>query len=630
MVKPVTEKVALSYAPMLAAIDKLEQTLLPLSDEALRERASRLGEDADPFAIPDDDYLVEVAALVREAARRSLGMRHYDVQLIAGLSLCRQCIAEMATGEGKTLVASLPAVAYGLHRLGTHVMTVNPYLAERDYESMAPLYQLLGLSVGLLLPQSGPAQKHEAYACDITYGVGSEFGFDYLRDQLALVPAQQQALGQRFRMQLRGQAASSVQMAQRGHHFAVVDEADSVMIDEARSALILSGSSGQPHAHPDIYIRAREIAAQLSQDQHFVLDRKKQSVQLLEAARPVIERSSQSLPSGLVRPWQRYLEQALRAAHLLQRDIQYVVEADKVEIVDEHTGRRLADRSWSDGLHQAVEAQESLQITEESYSMLRISRQRYLGFYQGLCGMTGTASDCAKEIRTIFKLKVQRIPLRKPDQRRMLPCLYFSNGDAKWTAIVDEICRVHASGRPLLVGTRTVADSERLFDQLQALNIHCRILNARQDKQEAEIISAAGQPGQITIATNLAGRGADIPLSPGVAEMGGLYVMATEMHESARVDRQLAGRCARQGEPGSYRLFVSAQDELLQRYASILRFKMARLSRQAEGTQNGALRKDFGPALARLQAHNERRRFKERLELFRHDHWIEELMEKSV
>jgi len=615
---------------MLNAIESTEENLRGLSDGALRDRANALGEQANPLEVPDDDYLVEVAALVREAARRSLGMRHYDVQLIAGIVLCRHCIAEMATGEGKTLVATLPAVAYGLHRLGAHVMTVNPYLAERDYQKMAPLYRLLGLSVGLLLPGADPAQKREAYACDITYGVGAEFGFDYLRDQLALAPTHQAPLGQRFRMQLRGQQQTQVQTVQRGHHFAVVDEADSVMIDEARSALILSGSSGQAHAYPQIYHRAREEASRFILDRHFSLDRKKQSVQLLEAVRKHIETSSQSLPHGMVRPWQRYLEQALRAAYLLQRDVQYVIEDGKVEIVDENTGRRLADRSWSEGLHQAVEAHESLQITEESYSMLRISRQRYLGFYQGLCGMTGTARDCEKEILSIFKLSVKSIPLRNPDRRILLPAQYFSDATCKWDSIVERVIQVHNTAQPILLGTRTVADSEQLFVRFKALNLNCRILNARQDKEEAEIISTAGQPGQITIATNLAGRGADIPLGPGVPELGGLFVIATEMHESARVDRQLAGRCARHGEPGSYALFVSADDELLQRDAGFVRLRMKYALKNKHSTRHGRLRTDFGASLRRLQSRNERQRFKQRLDLFRHDNWIEELMEKSV
>lgn len=606
---------------LVVTIKRERRRLARLDDAALSGMAAQLLGTRDP----DDRTLARAFALVGESARRSLGFELYDVQLLAGLALFRGGIAEMATGEGKTLVTTLPAAVHGFAGRGVHVMTVNPYLAERDFNLMRPVYERLGLSVAHLASGDGADVKRRAYAADITYGVGSEFGFDYLRDQLALINRGPTPSGARFRNQLRGRREANTAI-QRDFAAAIVDEADSVMIDEAGSALILSGSSGRPSANPRVYLRAAEVAAELELERDVVIDRRRRVATLTrEGFQRAFDLSGRQLPAGLVRPWPEYLAQALKARFLFTRDVEYVVQDDKVQIVDEFTGRRFDDRSWSNGLHQAVEAGEGVSITEESQTMVKITRQRFFGLYDSLCGMTGTAWDCEAEFREFFSRPVIRIPLHRRSRRRILKPKFFVDLDDKRRAIIAEIAHWHDTGRPVLVGTRTVFESDALSDLLDREGIAHRVLNAVQDEEEADIISRGGAIGSVTIATNMAGRGSDIPLGEGVGRLGGLFVIVSEMHESRRVDRQLIGRAARQGEPGGGRIYLSAQDALLRDHAPELSERMTSSPRR----RDGSLKRDFSREIDALQRKIELQRFDQRRELLRRDRWMESVLEHA-
>ncbi|MDH3280339.1 MAG: preprotein translocase subunit SecA [Gammaproteobacteria bacterium] len=616
-------RVATADRQLVAEINRREARLRESSDQALRTLAREL----QPRAVGSEfdlqtDFLISTFAVVREVVRRTISLRLYDEQLMAGLAMTRSAVAEMATGEGKTLAATLPAVAHGLRGAGVHVMTVNQYLAQRDYHLLQPVYEYLGLSIGLVRPKSSLDSKRAAYAADITYGVGAEFGFDYLRDQLAMTQVPKTVFGGRFQARLRGEPIRESKPVQRGHAFAIVDEADSVLIDEARSALILSGSTGAPHRHPAPYVMARQVGDSLKRGIHFDYDDRAGRLALLDQGLESIFKI-ETTRLELQRPWASYVENALRAEHLVSRDVHYVVNDDCVQIVDQSTGRRFDDRTWSEGFHQAVEAKESVPITEESRSILRISRQRYLSFYDGLCGMTGTAAGCEEELKSIYRLSVVRIPLHKPNRRTTLSTRFFCDGDSKWNAIVKEIVRVHQSGQPILVGTRTIRDSENLADRLDENGLVYRLLSAKQDQEEADIIARAGETGAITIATNMAGRGADIKIQDAELHRG-LFVLATEPHESARIDRQLSGRCARQGDSGSYRLYVAATDMLMARFAPLLSRRMRRVS-----AAGGEVESDFSRPLRRLQKRLDGRGFAQRQRLYREDRWRERLLKQA-
>jgi preprotein translocase subunit SecA len=506
-------------------------------------------------------------ALVLEAARRSLGIDYYDVQILAGLALARGGIAEMATGEGKTFVAAFPAFIHALAGRGVHVMTVNSYLAERDAVLMSPLFQRLGLTLGLLRSSAEPDEKRSAYQCDITYGPGYEFGFDYLRDQLALIQGAKRRLGESFRELIGKRQMGAHESVQRDRAFAIVDEADSVMIDEATTPLVLSGSDAAPANSPHVYLAARRSAASLIVERDYVVDASLKAVRLTDTgAQHALAHADPVAMRSLDRPWPCYVEQALFATILLERDVDYVVSDGKVVLVDEFTGRIFADRTLREGLHQAVEAKEGLAITAETQPLARISRQRFFRLYSGLCGMTGTATGSEAELREAYGLSVTRIPTRLPCRRLVLPTRYFSSATAKWSAVVDEVERMHHTRRPVLVGTRTIEASELVSRHLQVRALPVQLLNGRQDEEEARIVARAGQAGSITIATNMAGRGTDIKLGPGIAELGGLHVIATELHEARRIDRQLFGRGGRQGDPGTLEAMISLEDELIRIY----------------------------------------------------------------
>ena len=516
------------------------------------------------------------------------------------------------------LVAALPAILHSLAGRGVHVFTVNCYLAERDFAKLLPTFQLLGISAGLIRPQSTGDEKRAAYACDVTYGPGYEFGFDYLRDQAGHRITKPMRLGDAYRQALRDPVAERATTVQRGLAFAVIDEADSLLIDEANTPLLLSEGSANAAADAPLFAQAAFVAEQMQVDRDYVLDSEAGSVQMTVVGMQAVERTSGAAANcRLKRPWRTYVEQALHARWLLRRDVDYVVRDGRIELVDQNTGRIFADRLWRDGLHQAVQAKEGVPILAEQRPLLRIARQRFLRLYEGMCGMTGTAKGSEGELRDVYRLGVVTVPTQKPCQRRVLATRYFRDEATKYRAAAEEILRVHATGQPILVGTRTIATSEAVADRLRELAVLFQMLNGKQDADEAAVVANAGQIGAVTIATNMAGRGTDIRLGEGVAELGGLFVLGIERHTSARVDRQLLGRAARQGDPGSCRFLVSADDLLIQRYSPAL---AQRLEQTADGM--GEAHGDYSRIVAAAQDSAERAHAQQRQQLLAQDDWM--------
>ena len=551
----------------VAEVNRLEPEIKALSDERLRARFQGL---KPAFADgPPLERLPEAFALVREAVVRTKGLRPYDVQIMAGLVMARGQLAEMATGEGKTLVSTLPSCVLALAGKGVHVATVNAYLAKRDYELMRGIFEFLGLTIAYLPEKAQPDQKRAAYAADVTYGTGYEFGFDYLRDQLAKLNAPQTRLGSQWRETLLGVTpAAGAQPAQRGLAYAVIDEIDSVLIDEAVTPLVISRPmpAGENPEAP-IYAHADAVARGLG-EVDYELSTYARKIALTKAGlEKVYAARKPAKEQRLRRAWHEYVEQALRALHLFERDVNYLVKKGAVEIIDENTGRSFPDRKWRGGLHQAVEAKEKVTVTHETESDVTISRQRFYKLYPFLCGMSGTASEEEGELLSVYGLRVFPIPRNRPLQRIDLPSRMFGTLMAKHEAIVEAVKDCMKTGRPVLIGTRTVLRSEELAKRLNEAGIHYVLLNARQDEEEADIVAQAGRPGRVTLATNMAGRGTDIKLGEGVAEMGGLHVIGEERNESRRIDRQLSGRAGRQGDPGTSQFFLSYEDDLVARSA---------------------------------------------------------------
>jgi preprotein translocase subunit SecA len=570
---------------------------------------------------------VPAFALVRESIRRVLGLELREVQLHGGLVLARGAVAEMQTGEGKTVTAVAPAFLHALAGQGVHVATVNQYLADRDFQLLRPVFHLLGLTIGCLHAGGSPDQKRAAYACDVTYGPGFEFGFDYLRDQIARMHAPRPVLGHRFRRALQGRPDTRQHALQRGHAMVIIDEIDSVLIDEARTPLVLSGVSQERDFDPTPFLEARRVAENLEADEDYRIDEQQRSVNLTETGIEKAQDAWGRIPQvTLKRPWTVYVEQALQAQLLLRRDVNYVVFNDLVQIVDDSTGRIFADRSWRNGLHQAVEAKEQLPVTSEKETLAHISRQRYVRNYKIISGMTGTATGSEDEFRQLYGLNVISIPPHKPSRRQDLPNRYFTDRESKFRALIDEILHTHALRQPVLVGTRTIEDSEQLARELERQAIPFRLLNGKQDEDEARIVSRAGEVAAITIATNMAGRGTDIQVTPEAVELGGLHVIGCEHHESSRIDRQLIGRTARQGVTGSCRFFACADDALLHLFAPRLSRRMQRLSHD----RGEIRRKNLAQEIQALQNRLEQQRFQQRAEMLRHDKWNEELLEKMA
>ena len=513
-----------------------------------------------------DSALAGVFAVVREAARRTLDMTHFDIQLVGGWVMARGMLAEMETGEGKTLTATLPACAAALAGIPVHVVSVNDYLVQRDSEAMRPVYEALGLRIGTVREtESDPAARRAAYACDVTYVTNKQLAFDYLRDGLVR-GRRRDPLSLRLE-RLRGEPSRGEQLMLRGLCFAIVDEADSVLIDEARTPLILSGPGASPD-EPRTHARALHLARSLDEGSDFRLDRRAGRVELTQRGKQRLEELAQPLGGFWTGPRRReeWAVQALCALHLFQRDRHYLVRGERVEIVDQPTGRVTPDRSWERGLHQLVEAKEGCPLTPQRETVARISYQRFFRRYLRLAGMTGTAREVAHELWGVYRLNTVSIPPRLPSRRKTLPTRVFASDAERWAEVVARVRELHRRARPVLVGTCSVASSEHLSSLLRALGLAHRVLNARQDVEEAAIVAAAGQPGRITVATNMAGRGTDIRLAPDVAERGGLHVIATRRGEARRIDRQLFGRCGRQGDPGTCEAILSAEDEPLRLY----------------------------------------------------------------
>lgn len=521
-------------------INPLEDGLKKLSDSSL---ANKTNEFKARLAKGEtlDDILPEAFAVIREASRRVLGMRHFDTQLIGGIILHRGNIAEMCTGEGKTLVATAPVYLNALEGKGVHVITVNDYLAKRDSEWMGQVYKFLGLSVGLIIHDLDFNQRKIAYNSDITYGTNNEFGFDYLRDNMV---------------------TSLDQMVQRPLHYCLIDEVDSILIDEARTPLIISGP-GQKST--DAYYTVAKLVPQLKKEEDYTIDEKQKTVAPTEAGVAKMEKllHVENLYDAENLELNHLFVQALRAQTMMTRDKDYVVKDGEVVIVDEFTGRLMYGRRYSDGLHQAIEAKEGLEVQRESQTLATITFQNYFRMYDKLAGMTGTAKTEEQEFIKIYGLPVFQVPTNKPIQRKDLPDVIFKNKRGKYKAVVREVERRHATGQPMLIGTTSIEQSEELSHMLDQANIPHSVLNAKYHEREAAIVALAGQKGAVTIATNMAGRGTDISLGEGVAELGGLAIIGTERHESRRIDNQLRGRAGRQGDPGSSQFFLSLEDDLL-------------------------------------------------------------------
>ncbi|HSY04437.1 MAG TPA: preprotein translocase subunit SecA [Steroidobacteraceae bacterium] len=620
------ERIVRGHGRHVRAANALEARISELDDEALRARTVEFRQRLKDGATLDD-LLPEAFAVVREAARRTLKMRHFDVQLIGGITLHKGMIAEMRTGEGKTLVATLPAYLNALSGEGVHIVTVNEYLAQRDADWMGPVYRFLGLTVGVIKNSQSPQEKRAAYACDITYGTNNEFGFDYLRDNLA------------YRLEER---------VQRGLTFAVVDEVDSILIDEARTPLIISGPAEES---TELYLRINELVPRLTRQQQedgpgdFAVEEKTKQVHITEAGHEHVEQLM--LQSGLLKEGEslydstnirlmHHLNAALRAHALYKRDVEYIVRGGEVIIVDEFTGRTMPGRRWSDGLHQAVEAKEGVRVREENQTVASITFQNYFRLYKKLSGMTGTADTEAPEFMQIYGLEVVVIPTHRPMIRKDNSDFVYLTQSDKFKAIIEDIRDCVAREQPVLVGTTSIETSEYLSGLLQKEDVPHQVLNAKQHEREAHIVAQAGRPGAVTIATNMAGRGTDIVLGGNleaelagagelddparerlrtawqarhdrVLETGGLHIVGTERHESRRIDNQLRGRSGRQGDPGSSRFYLSMEDNLMRIFGDPLRtqrlLKMAGM-KEGEVIESGMLTRQIEKAQRKVESHN--------------------------
>ena len=569
--------------PIVREINALEPEVQKLRDEDFPVRMAEYREKVQKDGVSLDDILPDVFALVREAARRTMNMRHFDVQLIGGIVLHRGRIAEMKTGEGKTLVATLPVALNALSGKGVHVVTVNDYLASRDAKWMGQVYSFLGLTTGTIVHDMDDEQRKAAYACDITYGTNNEFGFDYLRDNMKFYPEQ---------------------LVQRGHNYAIVDEVDSILIDEARTPLIISGASDES---TELYQAMDDVVAHLDPDDYTV-DEKARTAMLTEKGVSHCEELTHldNLfdPRNMVA--QHHIMQSLKAHFVFKRDVDYIVTNDQVVIVDEFTGRLMPGRRYSDGLHQALEAKEHVTIQPENQTLASITFQNYFRMYDKLAGMTGTADTEAVEFHEIYNLEVMTIPTNKPMIRKDYPDLIFQTQKEKFDAIVQAIRELYEKGQPVLVGTISIETSEMLSKRLKAIGIPHSVLNAKQHAKEAEIVAQAGQKGHVTIATNMAGRGTDIMLGEGVKELGGLHILGTERHEPRRIDNQLRGRAGRQGDPGSSRFYLSLEDNLMRLFGSDrIKGLMGRLGlKDGEAIENKMVSKAVENAQKKVEAHH--------------------------
>ncbi len=545
--KDPNEKELEKLEPIVEEINALEPEMKALSDQELKAKTEEF-KNRHQNGESLDELLSEAFAVVREASQRATeaGFRHYDVQLVGGIVLHQGKIAEMKTGEGKTLAATLPVYLNALSGKGVHVVTVNDYLAERDSEWMGQIYRFLGMSVGVILSGMTPAERREAYNCDITYGTNNEFGFDYLRDNMAY---------------------KEEDLVQREHHYAILDEVDSILIDEARTPLIISGPVQEKSSD---YRKFNRVIPALKREEDYEIDEKNKLVTLTEAG---VEKAEKKLNVDNLYSEENFklnhqLNQALKAHTLMKKDRDYIVKDGAVKIVDEFTGRVMEGRRYSEGLHQAIEAKEGVEVQKGSQTFAKITLQNFFRMYDKLAGMTGTAETEEEEFIKIYDMPVVVVPTNEPMIREDMPDLVFTNKEAKYKNVISEIKSLYEKGQPVLVGTADIENSEMLSRELKRENVPHEVLNAKNHEREAEIIKDAGQKKSVTIATNMAGRGTDIVLGEGVVELGGLHVLGTERHESRRIDNQLRGRAGRQGDPGSSQFYVSLEDDLLRLFGS--------------------------------------------------------------
>ena len=545
----------------LSRVSQHEEGLTGLGEADLSARVNDVKERLRLHGLTQP-LMAEAFALIRETSDRALGMRPYNVQLIGARVMLSGQIAEMDTGEGKTLTATLPAATAALAGTPVHVVTVNDFLAERDAAWMGPLFRALGLSVGVILEDMDMQQRRAAYACDITYCTNKQLAFDYLKDRIVL-----DSEVRPLHLKLEGLTTDEPRTDRvilRGLCYAIVDEADSCLVDEARTPLIIS-RQGDLSDMEETYRRAMSLGRHLEQPRDFSILERERRVLFTDFGRHAIRRFSETWGGVWAAEVHReeLARQAITALYLYEKDKHYIVRDGSIQIVDEYTGRVMSDRSWERGLHQMIEVKEGVEVSGQNETLARISYQRFFGRYLMLAGMTGTGRELASELWSVYGLAVSRVPPNKPSQRKRVKWQYFLDEDAKWDAVADRVAELHATGQPVLIGTRSVAASETLSDRLAVMNLPHQVLNARQDGQEAEVVAQAGEIGQITVATNMAGRGTDIKLAPGVEGRGGLFVIGTELHDSSRIDRQLFGRAARQGEAGACQMYLCTQDQII-------------------------------------------------------------------
>lgn len=587
--------------------------LEPLSDKELRKTSLALRYRANSGE-PLDKLLPEAFALVREAGRRFLSMRHYEVQMLGGIALHNGCIAEMQTGEGKTLTATLPLYLASLTGNGAHLATSNDYLAGRDAELMTPLYQGLGLTVGVVQSHTPRPQRQQAYQADVTYSTAKELGFDFLRDRLLLRRIKE---GQALVLDSLSSDADSPaesRPVQRDLNYVIVDEADSILIDEARTPLIVSSlPGGSEESIEALYRWSAKVADQFVEGEHFEAKEQPKQVNLNEQGRKFLR--AMEFPDALnlfgMLDIYEQIERAILVSREYQRDRHYVVRDDEIVIVDEFTGRMAEGRKWRAGIHQAIEAREGVTVSVETGDAAKVTIQDFFLRYDRLAGMTGTAATSAVELYKIYATPVAIIPTNKPPKRVRLPDQVFGTAEAKWDAIVHEIVDLNSHGRPVLVGTRSIDKSEYLSQKLSAAGVEHLVLNARHTADENEIVAQAGHLKRVTVATNMAGRGTDIQPTDEVLSMGGLHVICTEMHDSARIDRQLIGRCGRQGDPGSFQIFLSLEDDILRDGHGLEKYKsLVRLGKDAKKQFD-----HLAPLFSQAQKKIERKHFKSRKQM---------------
>lgn len=605
------------WTSLIPLIRQRAELVGKLSDEELRKESLSLRYRAKSGEALSD-LIVESFALVVEAADRALGMRHFDVQLLGGMAMFHGAVAEMATGEGKTLTATLPMYTRALPGKGAQLATVNDYLAARDAEEMGQVYQMLGMTCGVITTDMSRPQRREAYNCDITYGTAKEFGFDFLRDRLVLRQLRQKQLAFFESDEAGGGGGGGESPVQRDPYYALVDEADSILIDEARTPLIISAVPGEDVEEiQSTYMWAAGIADRFTEDEHYEYDHEKKKVELLLPGRQLVRaipKPSELDAVGLIDCYE-YTERAIKVARDFLLDQHYVVLEGEIVIVDESTGRLAEGRKWRDGIHQSIEAKEGVAITMDTGQAARITVQDLFMRFEVLGGMTGTAVSSTKEFKKIYKKHVCPIPTNRPPRRKILQEKIYGTGAEKWRAIAEEIQEMQKVGRPVLVGTRTIDHSQILSHLLNERGITHQVLNAHQVALEAEIVASAGESGRVTVATNMAGRGTDIKLPDDVAELGGLHVICTEIHDSARIDRQLVGRCGRQGDPGSVRQYMALDDEIL--LTGLGPKKAIRLREQ--GVKSKGDLKGMGNLFRKAQRRVEARHLRDRNMLLHHE-----------